>query len=504
MPINTRHPAYGAYEKQWQRCRDAAEGSDAIKARGTEYLPKLTKQDTDKYDAYKMRAYWFNASARTLQGLTGAVMRKDPTTEVNPVLEDLLKDVTQQGCPFSAFVKTTLDEVLKTGRYGVLVDMPDQEMVNARPYWVPYQAEQIVNWQTEMHNGIPVLCFVVLCESVVEEDADDPYVLNTIEQYRELYLEKRKDEKTGADTYYYYQQLWRKKKDVESSKNEWQPYQKEIIPMFRQQPLNYIPFCFFGPTSVTQAIEKSPILDLVDANLSHYRSSADLEHGRHFCGLPTPWVAGFPDTTVLEIGSSVAWVSTDINAKAGMLEFTGQGLGALETAIKDKKEDMAVLGARLLESRNPSVEAAATLQTRLAGEQSVLQSVANTLSVGFSRLLEWSAFWLGAGESAKKCTAKVNTELIDIKMSFTELTELVKAWQSAAISYDTMYFLMERGGITRPGIKADKEQAEIEVEKPVIVPGNIDPSTGLPMDNFNADGTPNNGIPAKKPLGAAA
>jgi hypothetical protein len=491
MPIDTRHPAYNEHVSRWQRCRDITEGADAVKARGVTYLPRLSEQTDEEYDAYKMRAYWFGGGARTIQGLTGAVMRKDPTTETPAILDEFLKNVTQTGLPFPAFVKTTLEEVLKTGRYGVLVEMPGEQTSTPTPYWCGYHAEQIVNWQTEYIQGIPQLIMVVLCEAVVEEDPTDPYVLKTIEQYRELWLEPLQ-----GGTYQYKQQLWRRMEGGEAKAQEWVRYGDEIIPMFRQSPLPYIPFCFMSPTTITPAIDKPPILDLADANLSHYRSSADLEHGRHFCGLPTPWVAGFPEKMKLPIGSSVAWVSSDPNANAGMLEFTGQGLGALESALKDKKQDMAILGARLLEPQQPSTEAADTLQTRLAGEQSVLQSVANTLSMGFSQLLNWTAYWLGAGEASKKATAKINTDLLDIKMTFTELTELVKSWQSGALSYETMYYNMERGGITRPGIKWEKEKAQIEIEQPVTVPQNIDPLTGLPREDMNPDGTPKtNGQP---------
>jgi hypothetical protein len=337
---------------------------------------------------------------------------------------------------------------------------------------------------------MPRLIFVALCEYVTEEQDDDPYVLETVEQYRELYLERQS---TGE--YIYYQQLWRQVENATKMTREWQRYGEPIMPVFRQTPLSYIPFCMFGPSTITPAVEKSPILDLVDANLSHFRSSADLEHGRHFCGLPTPWIAGFPADLKLAIGSSVAWVSNDPQAHAGMLEFTGQGLGALETAIKDKKEDMAVLGARILEPQKQTVEAAETLRTRLSGEFSVLQSVAMTVSGGFTKLIRWSAAWLGAGESADKAVIKLNTELVDTTMTFDELAKLVSSWQSGALSYSTLYFNMKRGGLTRPGIDAENEQAEIEIEKPVTIPQNIDPATGLPIQDLNEDGTPKGSQP---------
>lgn len=479
MPIDTQHPHYQAFRDQWQRCRDVIDGGDAVKSRGDIYLPRLKKQDAEDYNSYKMRAYWFGGTARTVEGLTGAIMRRDPNLESMPeFMSSFLKDVTYTETPFAAFVKTCLHDVIGQGRYGVLVEMPAEPYVDGRPYWVGYQAHEITNWQTSSVNGIQTLSFVVLYECMIEEDPDDPYILHSVEQYRELYLED------GI----YGQQVWRKAKTADGS-NTWTQHGPPVIPRFRGAPLDYIPFCFISPTTVTPAVVKSPILDLVDANLSHYRTSADLEHGRHYCGLPTPWVAGFPKDHELPIGSSVAWVTEDVNAHAGILEFTGQGLGALEMAIKDKKQDMAILGARLLESQQASVEAADTLKTRLAGEQSTLQSIAGTLSVAFTIILRWTAAWMGGGEVAKKIEAKLNTEFLDLKMTFAELTQLVQGWQSGAMSYETLYYNMERGGLTRPGITWRAEKAQIESERPPAIPQNIDPETGLPMSDLRSDGS---------------
>lgn len=457
MPVNTPHPRYSAHEKQWKRCRDAVDGSDAVKAAGAEYLPGLSEQTTAEYDAYRMRALWYGASARTIQGLTGAVMRKDPVVTLPEGLKPFLLDVTSSGVPFASFAMTALDEVLKSGRYGVLVDMPVEMTDRQLPYFSAYIAESIVNWTTTVLNGIPTLTQVVLKECDWVRADDDPYVMVPVEQYRVLRLKEGR----------YEQEIFR---EATSKQGKWIS-QGIVTPTIRGAVMDFIPFCIFGPRTMTPDIEKPPILDLVDVNFSHYRSSADLEHGRHFCGLPTPWVAGFPETAVLKIGSSVAWVSNDPNASAGMLEFTGQGLGALETALESKEKLMAVLGARLLEEQKPSVEAADTVTARMSGEQSVLRAVANTVSQGLSQLLQWTARWTGMGpEEAKKVTAQLNTDLMSSPMSFAELTQLVTAWQAGAMSFETMYYNMQRGEVTRPGVDWKKEKAQIEKEAPAIIP----------------------------------
>lgn len=461
MPVNTPHPQFTAHLDQWQRCRDAVGGSDAVKARGTAYLPKLGGQTDEEYKAYVMRTLWYGASARTVQGLTGLVMRKDPVVEVPKALEEHLKDVTLTGISFPAFAKTTLEEVLKAGRYGVLVDMPKEGSDVQRPKYAAYIGEAIVNWQTVVVNGIHVLTMVVLWECVWQEKPEDRYVLEAVEQYRVLRINSAQQ---------YEQEIYQQDPN---DKDKWISKEK-IVPMFRQKPFAYIPFCFFGPNTITPEIEKPPILDLVDVNLSHYRTSADLEHGAHFCGLPTPVVSGVSDTTKeLKIGSATAWILTDPNARASMLEFTGQGLTALEARLEKKEKLMAVLGARLLEEQKKTVEAADTLTMRYAGEQSVLRSVAGTVSTGLSKLLEWAAIWSGVSpEEAKKATAKLNTDFMDTSMTFAELEALVRTWQAGAISYETMYYNMERGEVTRPGIDWQKEKAQIEAETPAAIPQN--------------------------------
>ena len=40
MAITDRHMTYVAFEPLWRRMRDALAGQDAVKGRGTAYLPK--------------------------------------------------------------------------------------------------------------------------------------------------------------------------------------------------------------------------------------------------------------------------------------------------------------------------------------------------------------------------------------------------------------------------------------------------------------------------------
>ena len=66
MSVDSVNPAYTHYKDRWQRCRDCFEGQDAIQAQGELYLPRLAEQNDDQYDAYKLRAGFFNAFLKAI------------------------------------------------------------------------------------------------------------------------------------------------------------------------------------------------------------------------------------------------------------------------------------------------------------------------------------------------------------------------------------------------------------------------------------------------------
>lgn len=417
-----------------------------MKLAGETYLSRLGGQNDAEYQAYKRRAMWYGATERTVTGLTGAMTRKDPAFTVPDAMLSHLDDMTMGGVPAHIFVKGIITELLITGCAGVLVDMASS--LAMRPYWVAYTCEQILNWRTAYVNGAQVLTMVVLSEGYDIPHADDVFTVSHGTRYRVLAIE---DGQYVVRIYTPNAEL-KEQFDVE-----------EFIPVYRGEPMREIPFCFFGTNNLSPVPDKPPLLDLVDVNYSHYMSSADLEHGRHFTALPTPWIAGFPKDTRLSIGSSIAWCATDANAKAGMLEFTGQGLGAIEKALESKEHLMAVLGARLLEQQKSGVEATDTIMLRSAGERSVLQSMALIVGLGLTRVLRWHAVWMGIQET-HTIHVVLNSDFIARPMTSMELTALVAAWQAEAISYETLYWSLQRGELARPGITADNERTLIEVQ----------------------------------------
>lgn len=470
MPVNSQHRQYHERAWQWTMCRDVAAGSDQIKEKGAQYLPKLGGQDADEYEAYKRRADFYGAFGRTVQGIAGAVFRRPPTVEIPATMADYIDDVTLEGIPFDVFARMCFDEVLTVGRVGIYADMPADGAADLpmRPYAVMVTAENLINWRSRWSSkfGRYILDMVVIKECV-SAAGDDEFAATEKDQYRVMSLV---DGRVVVD-------IWEPKEKNTAGKAEW-VITSTTVPLRLGQPLDRIPFRFINVTTLTPDVQKPPLLDLAHVNLSHYRSSADLEHGRHYTALPTPWVAGFPATTELRIGANIAWVSDDPNAKAGILEFTGQGLGALETAVEHKEKRMATLGARMLESQPRGVEAADTVRLRQAGEAATVQGMITAIESGLNDILGWMVWWGGGAQS--DVTVEINRDVIDTTASPQELTAWTAALQSGSISYDTYYYLLQRSDITRPDIDVDTEKEQISNDAGAELDR---PGTTTPADN---------------------
>jgi hypothetical protein len=465
MPVDTRHPEYLSHAAEWCLMRDVVKGQKAIQAAGVKYLPKLSDQNDDEYKAYKGRATFFNATGRVVDAMIGMVFRKDPTFENEKPVQEFLDDMTLAGVPFNAFAQDVLKECLEVNRAGVLVDFPNVQQANGkvitldiaqkqglRVYATKYRAEQIINWRSQQVGGKTVLTMVVLEECVDVVDPTDPYCVEKQLQFRVLML----------DGSVYRQEIWQPMNQAQKSgKEATQVLTKvaDFTPLKNSKPLDYIPFVFFSSKGNEACVEDSITYDLAVVNLAHYRNDADLEHGLHFTGLPTPVVTGVEDTNATyRIGSGVAWGFSNPDAKAFYLEFTGAGLGQLRTAKLDKEAQMAALGARMLAPEKKDAESADSLAQKRQGENSALGCMANSCSRSFRLVLQYMADWAGL---AAEVTVKLNTDYIPAAMAPQQVTALLQAVVTGNLSQESFFNALVKGEVISSDSTFEDEQARI-------------------------------------------
>ena len=473
--VDTQHSKYKAMSDQWVKCRAVAAGQKAVHAAGELFLPKLKDQTAEDYKAYKLRASFFNASWRTISALSGLIFRKPPVVDVPKSIESMLEDVTMSGIDFQIFAQQTAIEILTTGRMGVLVDFPSQstegmtqadaESQKIRPTMQKYSAESIINWKTAHMRNEMALSMVVLREDATLKPENE-FEHKTEVHYRVLDLVKRniKDAAGEEEGLVYRIRVFR----IDDDSKEQQQVGSDLFPLMNGKPLLYIPFYFITVDDTTPDVDEPPLIDLVDLNLAHYRTGADYAHGLHFTGLPTAVVSGYsPEDKAdkLYIGSQSAWTFPDPQARASFLEFTGQGLQALEKALEKMEQQMSVIGARLLVAEKKATETAQAARIYKAGETSILAAIANTISIGLTKALNTFCEWAG---QPGKWSVKLNDEFMPPEVTYQELQAWLHAWQSGApgFSDEGFFSLIKQRELVASDVMLEDEQARIESKVP--------------------------------------
>lgn len=446
--ILATHADYEANEKKWTRVIDAVAGGDEIKNKRDTYLPRPGGQEDDDYAAYIARARWYDVTDRTLVGLVGAIFRREPQIEAPNRFKDQLDDLSVTGSPWITTTREIAQAVLSVGRVGVLVDRPPEEQsVGVVPNVSLYSAIAIRDWKVEKVKGRQALTRVVL------EEEDDKSGRQDQLQYRELVMNDGK----------YEQRIWRKTTGVNFEVDE------TVVPLKQGKALDFIPFVVINPTDLNADVKKPPLLGLTDENIGHYQVVADYRQSLFLTSQPTPWVAGATeDERPSAIGSGVAWFFENPEAKVGMLEFTGAGIGALRQALLDSEVRMVLLGARFFEEQKKAAETSETTRLRFSSTTASLMTIASTIGEGTTKILQWSAEW--AGLPSETIVQTMNDDFVALPLTPAEIEAYLKAWQGKAIAYTDLYALLKRGDVIAEDRDEEDVLSDIETTPPEIPP----------------------------------
>ena len=466
---------YNAALPSWELVADVVAGEEKVKAKGEAYLPNPSAVEEDPgekkavYDRYKQRASFYNVTGHTLQGLIGAVFRKDPELEVQAGLDYVSTDVDGAGVSIFQQSQRVLENVMGKGREGLLVDYPnaeapasraDQNAGLVRASIVRYQAEQITNWRTTKVGGAHVLSMVVLHETV-EEPGEDGFSVDEIQQYRALQLVE------GV----YQVTLWRSNEKGTA----WEIHDQYFPRTGTGTVWNRIPFTFIGAQNNDSGIDKAPLLDLARQNIKHYQVGADWYNALFYAGQPQPWMSGLTQQWVdmLEkkgvLVGSRAPIMLPEGGQFGIETVTADS--AIQKELKDIEERMVGLGAKLMQIGGV-VKTATEVDSDDAAQHSALSLASSNVSDAYTQCLAWMGEFNNApGEPSYQ----LNQDLVEHKLDAQLLREIVAAWMSGAVPETDVWAWMRRTGLI------DSEKTDEEVREEVSESG-----TGLALDD--ADG----------------
>jgi hypothetical protein len=518
MPIDSTTPDYDYAWKSWKRMTDIMGGERAIKDSGIAYLPKLSKQNDAEYIQYKNRATFFEGTSRTVEALVGFIFRKDPDITPEDLnvpsddsMQQFLNDSTLSGRSWYDEMKDTTKAVIAKGRIVTLIDYDEDE---DRSFIIQYEAEDVLNWKVSRVNGKMRLTHLILHELVDnyidvggDELPGDKYTLKLYHQWREYellfddqdqpYVQVsiwRRLQKEGATTVTATGATGHAMPGPSSGRltgtgpapvagGGRTPQQAFIIveqtfPTRNGFPLPDIPAIPHGVDGPKWDITRPPLEGMAAINIAMYQTSADYRNAIHFIGVPTPYAIGFGDGMKgpdIYLGSTTVWRTSEMNAKVGYLELTGNGLNHLVEAINSDKEEMARLGAKMLATQSYSryggggagVEAYATVALRQTAETSALMKITLGLTQSLSLVMQWVYWWMNPDKvTPKDCeteaSVELNTDFTGVKLTGQEVQQFVAAYIAGGISFDTLFYNLDEGECYAPGTTLEGEQALIE------------------------------------------
>ena len=424
MPIDSLHPNYN---DAWETVTTNAFAGDVL-----DYIPRLVGQSKVEYNAYRERATYFNVTRRTAYALVGALLRKPYESNVETDDVKIYGDLS-----FDEFLAETILGVMTSGRMGLLCDYNDE---TGSPYIVSYPNCTITNWRM---NNNDELEFVILREDKYDQKPDDPYAVEHKVCYRELTVID------GAYTV----RIWH-----QTHGKQWE-ITEEYVPSYRGSPLTFIPFVFINSVDTTPKVCEPTLYNLGQINISHFRTSADIEHAAHFTALPQPYISGAlaNDKTELPIGTFDVW-QLEEGSTTGYLEFSGSGISSLQDIQKHKEDQMGAIGTRMLQDKK-GVESVEALRIRQGSESATLVALASAVENGFEMVLAFYDIWNGGDGNVDFMT---NKDFSPATMSPQEMKTLMEAYLAGTISQDTFLTNLFEGEIVND---VDEEKAKLSKEE---------------------------------------
>jgi hypothetical protein len=225
----------------------------------------------------------------------------------------------------------------------------------------------------------------------------------------------------------------------------WSQEGEDIFPVANGVPWSEIPFRLVSADGNQFLPARPPMHDLAELNRDHLNNSAALERSLFYCGSPMWFIAGMtaPEGG-LRIGSSSALFCGDPQAKASVVQSGAESIGAIASQMTEKREQMAIIGARFL-SQEASQVAVETAQIHRAGDTASLSTISGAIEDGLTASLKWCALFMGTDPDL--CKVTLSRDYMPRRMNFQELTALVASWQSGAMPTADLYDNLVKGEI---------------------------------------------------------
>jgi hypothetical protein len=227
------------------------------------------------------------------------------------------------------------------------------------------------------------------------------------------------------------------------------------------QPLDEVPFVVANARDVVPDIDTPPLIGVARAALAIYQLNADYRHQLYMSGQET--LVAINGEAPDYVGAGVVHQMNGGDQQTPELKYVApscSGIEAHKEAMQEQREAAVMAGARMLEQSKQVQESGEARKLRFASETANLMSVAVTSCAVLERALRNVAGMMGL--NADDVVVTPPSDLMDHTMEPDKAEALVRIWQNGAISYDTLYENLQRGGIASAERDADAELSSID------------------------------------------
>uniref|UniRef100_A0AAU8GDK7 Portal protein n=1 Tax=Salmonella phage vB_SEnST11_KE06 TaxID=3161164 RepID=A0AAU8GDK7_9CAUD len=444
--VQTKHREWLHYAPKWQKVRHAIAGELVS------YLRNVGLNEPDKaygearQAEYEAGGIVYNFIRRTLSGMVGSVMRKEPEINIPKELEYLLKNADGSGVGLIQHAQDTLMEIDSVGRGGLLVDAPETGAATAaeqnagllNPTIAFYTTENIVNWRLTRVGSVNRVTMVVLRETWEYNEPGNEFETKYGEQYRVLDIDADGD---------YRQRLFRF--DAEGGAQE---DVVEIYPDLGESLRGVIPFTFIGATNNDATIDDAPLLPLAELNIGHYRNSADNEESSFVVGQPTLFIYPGENLTPqsfkeanpngVKFGSRCGH-NLGYGGSAQLIQ-AGENNLARQNML-DKEQQAIQIGAQLITPTQQITAQSARIQR--GADTSVMATIARNVSQAYTDALRWAAVMLGKPEDTE-VEFRLNMDFFLEPMTAQERAAWMADINAGLLPATAYYAALRRAGVT--------------------------------------------------------
>jgi len=445
MPCSETNAEYDKNIKKWKLTRNAANGLSFEDAR--DYIPRRTQEEQDQYYNRVQKAIYTNYTGRTREGLKGAIFRLPPRIELPPDMDFMLENADGSGQSLVQVAKLAADEVMETGRFGLLADYPmvDESLtieqvrsMQLQPHIATYTAESIINWHVHVINGRRQLGMIVLKENSPVHY--DEFTWDYVDRYRVLRLKDNKE---------YTQQLYDESCD---------PITEEItIRGSNGKPFDYIPFHFIGSRDNMPDVDEPVLYDIATVNIGHFRNSADQENNLSVHGGGTlvvstdmsPEAFQSANPGGITVGENSGLVLSE-GGKAELLQLNAAS--AIGAEMTHKEQIMVQIGAKIITKTGQRTAEEARIQA--TSENSMLDTLVGNMDESFSSVLaDCRAF---IADSEAEITFSLNSDFYADTIAPQEIMAMIQGNDAGVMpKIDIIRRLIDAGWIQSEGTPED-------------------------------------------------